>query len=279
MGTWGHHHHFCGGSSPRQQAALTCQGIAMRLFLIRHGETVDNVAQVYAGSRDSALTVHGVLQTRRLATHLAGNSSSAARVFSSDLQRAVKTAQAICDARASGEEPLQLPQLREKHFGTGEGGSFGAGRDHHHEGAESSEDMRERVDVFLQEHLLPLVASSDHVYVVAHGIILGVLFRHLRQQLSQDSTSFAPEAQRIAGPSSPLMPTWSNTGFLEAHLTSTDTQWSSTKLHILRVNSVDHLQGLRKTRGGIGSARFDDKQKTLTSFFAPKKRKRADADH
>jgi broad specificity phosphatase PhoE len=255
----------------------------MHLFLIRHGETVDNVAQLYAGSRDSALTTHGVLQTRRLATHLAKTTSSAARIFSSNLQRAVLTAQAICDARGKDEEPLQLPQLREKDFGTGEGASFGTSKDHPHQGVESQEAMRVRVDVFLQEHILPHVASSDLVYIVAHGIILGVLFRRLCERLSKGSMSVAPDAQRAASPYpggiGPVLPTWSNTGYLEAHLTSADNAWSSTKLHILRINSVDHLQGLRKTRGGIGSARFDGKQQTLTSFFAPKKRKRADADN
>jgi 2,3-bisphosphoglycerate-dependent phosphoglycerate mutase len=255
----------------------------MRLFLIRHGETVDNVAQVYAGSRDSALTAHGVLQARRLATHLAQMPSSGAKVFSSGLQRAVKTAQAISDAHGQSETPQQLPQLREKDFGTGEGARFGAGKDHVHEGAESQDAMRARVDVFLQEHLLPLVSSTDHVFVVAHGIILGVLFRLLCEKLSRGALSVAPDAQRAATPhpsggSTPLQPTWSNTGYLEAQLTAPGTTWSSVKLHVLRVNSVDHLHGLRKTRGGIGSARFDDKQKTLTSFFAPKKRKRADAD-
>ncbi|KAM3468559.1 hypothetical protein MY5147_007828, partial [Beauveria neobassiana] len=43
----------------------------MRLLLIRHGETVDNVAGIFAGVRDSALTTHGVLQAGRLGGHLA----------------------------------------------------------------------------------------------------------------------------------------------------------------------------------------------------------------
>lgn len=75
----------------------------MRLLLIRHGETVDNVAGVYAGSRDSALTAHGVLQAGRLAAHLAEH-VEVDRMFSSDLQRAAITAQAILDAqkRATG---------------------------------------------------------------------------------------------------------------------------------------------------------------------------------
>lgn len=51
------------------------------------------------------------------------------------------------------------------------------------------------------------------------------------------------------------------------------------QLSVKRVNCVEHLQGLKKTRGGIGSAGFDEKQKTMDSFFRPaKKPKHDDAD-
>lgn len=39
------------------------------------------------------------------------------------------------------------------------------------------------------------------------------------------------------------------------------------QISVKRVNCVEHLQGLKKTRGGIGSAGFDAKQKTMDSFF------------
>jgi len=42
-------------------------------------------------------------------------------------------------------------------------------------------------------------------------------------------------------------------------------------LHIKAVNSVSHLIGLKKTRGGIGSAKYDNSQSTIEDFF--KKRK------
>lgn len=46
---------------------------------------------------------------------------------------------------------------------------------------------------------------------------------------------------------------------------------SSKKLSIKAINSLTHLTGLKKTRGGIGSLKHDDSQKTISSFF--KKRK------
>lgn len=51
-------------------------------------------------------------------------------------------------------------------------------------------------------------------------------------------------------------------------------------LALRAVNCVEHLQGLKKTRGGIGSAGHDEKQKTMDSFFSrPAKRAKREEDH
>jgi hypothetical protein len=49
------------------------------------------------------------------------------------------------------------------------------------------------------------------------------------------------------------------------------TKLEGLKARIIAVNSTVHLQGLKKTKGGIGSAKHDESQKTIESFF--KKRK------
>lgn len=292
----------------------------LRLFLVRHGETVDNVASLYAGARDSALTSHGVLQCRRLAEHLAPklrpvpapssptpkvrddepghdaglDASPRVHLFSSNLQRAVRTAEAVRDALGRDAQvavPVrQLAELREKDFGSGEGQSFAAGvrRDEPHVGAETSVAMRARVDAFLETHLLPVLGraatsgddddGSTAVVIVAHGIILGVLFRRLCEHVAGRLT-FDPEVKTDGRE---VTPSWSNTGYLEATLSSASSpptdpcDWAQVSMSVSRVNATEHLKGLRKTRGGIGSARFDDKQKTIESFFT-KKRKFADA--
>jgi hypothetical protein len=38
-------------------------------------------------------------------------------------------------------------------------------------------------------------------------------------------------------------------------------------LVVKAVNSQEHLKGLKKTRGGIGSLKHDESQKTMDSFF------------
>ncbi|KAG5805170.1 hypothetical protein H9Q74_010448 [Fusarium xylarioides] len=240
----------------------------MRLFLIRHGETVDNVANLYAGSRDSALTAHGVMQAQRLASHLSEH-VAIDRIFSSNLSRAVHTAQAILEAQKRAEDLklIQVPELREKDFGTGEGTKFGAATKH--EGSETPLAMRKRVDVFLDEHL-PRLDEASTVCIVAHGIILGTFYKALRDRTS---ASAGPDAEPEGQASAFVRPSWSNTGYIEALITR-DSSDKHLHMRVVKINSVDHLKGLRKTRGGIGSAKFDAKQKTMDSFFKPTSRKR-----
>ncbi|KAG4266467.1 hypothetical protein FPRO03_01751 [Fusarium proliferatum] len=240
----------------------------MRLFLIRHGETVDNVANLYAGSRDSALTAHGVMQAQRLASHLSEH-VAIDRIFSSNLSRAVHTAQAILNAQKRAEDLklIQVSELREKDFGTGEGTKFGAAMKH--EGSETPLAMRKRVDVFLDEHL-PRLDEDSTVCIVAHGIILGTFYKALRDRTS---SSAGPDAEPEGQASTFVRPSWSNTGYIEA-LVTRDSSDKHLHMRVVKINSVDHLKGLRKTRGGIGSAKFDAKQKTMDSFFKPTSRKR-----
>ncbi|EEU44051.1 uncharacterized protein NECHADRAFT_65054 [Fusarium vanettenii 77-13-4] len=243
----------------------------MRLLLIRHGETVDNVAGVYAGSRDSALTAHGVLQAGRLAAHLAEH-VDVDHLFSSDLQRAATTAQAILDAqkRANEVKLVVTPELREKDFGSGEGVKFGLAFEF--EGEETPEAMRKRCDRFLGEHLGPLLHEDSIVCIVAHGILLGVLYKALCARLSH--VTIAPGAQARPRPAStPFHPSWSNTGYLEAVITALPDTKDRFQMRVDKVNSVEHTKTLKRTRGGIGSAKFDAKQKTMDSFFTPAPKK------
>lgn len=256
-----------------------------------------------AGVRDSPLTAHGVLQARRLGAHLATRSSTIgpiSHIFSSDLQRAANTAQAVIDAQprqvsgVPGRAQVRLvkaPELRERNFGSAEGKRFGAPRTD----AESHESMRGRADIFVRGSLVPLLRDEGQgvVVIVSHGIFLNALLRVLL-------TRFAPkELERLApstGASRPdYIVSWSNTGYVEMvfsrpvslpsgsasnqvpapqSVTSSPSLGRYHHVAIVRVNSVQHLEGLKKTRGGIGSAQFDSRQRTMDSFFAPVSKKR-----
>ncbi|KAI1825389.1 phosphoglycerate mutase-like protein [Xylaria intraflava] len=274
----------------------------MRLLLIRHGESVDNVAGLYAGSRDSPLTNHGVLQAKRLGVHIADHSAAigpVGHIFASDLQRAYRTADAVADACKTkvGQSTssvtlgvIRLKELREKDFGSSEGKKFGIRENS--DGSETPESMRLRIDRFLDHHLNPIVdqfmsgnrTAVGSIVIVSHGIILNVLLKALLSRHPPKPTSEKPIVDRS---SSEYLASWSNTGVLQARWelsgSSTSTRQHSTrKLHITveHTNNTDHLHGLKKTRGGIGSAKFDSRQRTMDSFFASasKKRKFDDAE-
>jgi len=317
----------------------------MRLLLIRHGETVDNVAGNYAGVLDSALTTHGALQTARLGAHLASSGVNISHIYSSDLQRAVKTAQAIRLAQATTPpETVKLEMLREQDFGWWEGKAIvKGGRDGQRlqhcledgfKDIESKASMKERMETFITVHLLPHIHSTgeyDTVAVVAHGIILSYLWRTLLKRFDAKNVTVSPEVI-LSDRGLEYMGGWSNTGYLDLEikhppsrtitvmqaetsdvavtassrtvgaglitaslsepakttpivlgstppstlLPGDATGFSSKEnkdllLVVKSFNILEHLKGLKKTRGGIGSARHDDKQRTMDSFFKRRK--------
>ncbi|KAI0874935.1 histidine phosphatase superfamily [Hypoxylon argillaceum] len=264
----------------------------MRLLLVRHGESVDNVAGLYAGSRDSSLTNHGVLQVKRLGVHIASRRAvigPVQHIFSSNLERAYRTAEAIADACQTQDgnttslvtlNVIRVEELREKDFGSSEGKKFGAKEKE--DDSESPESMRLRIGRFIDQHLSPILdqfaAGSHTVVVVSHGIILNVLLKALLSRYSPKPASSLIIGQR---PNLEYLAPWSNTGVLQASLeplgSNASPQLDGTKMiHMVveHTNNLDHLQGLKKTRGGIGSAKFDSRQRTMDSFFASASKKR-----
>lgn len=217
----------------------------MKLYFIRHGETVDNVAGLYAGVRDSALTNHGVEQARRLGQSFTNNGVKLSHIFASPLSRAFKTAEALqkaqlppSDDKAAGKrlDIVKVQNLIEQDFGFYEGkpfyarsGSKQTGREAYHEqhknepgfvDVESKESMCQRADTFLDEHLVPLFEQKGQdqfvVAVVSHGMLLGNLWRRLLVRLPRKSLVIAPEVmaarenlvlEHLGG--------WGNTGYLE----------------------------------------------------------------
>ncbi|KAG9558497.1 phosphoglycerate mutase-like protein, partial [Aureobasidium melanogenum] len=336
----------------------------MRVFLIRHGETVDNVAGILAGRRDSALTNHGAEQARRLSDFLAENRPPLTRIFSSTLQRAHKTA-TILAAKQSNKDlnVTTVDSLIERDFGYYEGKinrlRKGPNREEHKKepgfvDVESKDNLGVRADLFLDDHLLPVLddeadfgGAAEHVVaIVSHGILLSSLWRRLLLRLGPKSVKVSREV--IAARGQVVLAHlggWSNTGFLELSIESLDPQ-SSPELDIvlppmtpsldeqptttdvpspkspivtspphlvtessgaemptdqldvvgrvsvtkpaiepgsseedgprllegyrtiiLVVDGQQHLQGLKRQRGGIGRAEHDDKQQSMTAFF------------
>jgi len=88
----------------------------MRLILIRHGKTCDNLKKKYSGIRDIGLTRAGRQEAKKIKERIKGLKVD--RVFCSDLKRSWQTAEIIFGKRC---RMIKNPHLREINFGKWEG--------------------------------------------------------------------------------------------------------------------------------------------------------------
>jgi 2,3-bisphosphoglycerate-dependent phosphoglycerate mutase len=94
----------------------------MRLYLVRHAQTLWNAESKAQGHTDIDLDETGKWQAQQLKRAFKGVDIE--RVYSSDLKRSAKTAEAIADATGA---PLELREdLRERNYGDWEGQPFEA---------------------------------------------------------------------------------------------------------------------------------------------------------
>lgn len=85
----------------------------MKLWLVRHGQTEANVAGLYSGFSETALTGQGIIQAREVGQLLQAVPFD--RVLCSALSRAQHTAHLILEGRSQAIETN--PLLNEMHFG------------------------------------------------------------------------------------------------------------------------------------------------------------------
>lgn len=88
------------------------------IILIRHGETDWNIERRYQGQDGPGLNDTGRAQAQQIAEHLQ-NGSSPTALYSSDLTRAIQTAEVI--GAVLNLAPQPDPRLRERHFGAWQG--------------------------------------------------------------------------------------------------------------------------------------------------------------
>ncbi|CAI7567314.1 unnamed protein product [Penicillium discolor] len=259
----------------------------MQLYLIRHGETIHNVGKILAGTTDSALTNHGMTQINCLAQHFVSNSTKFTTVFSSDLSRAKITAEGICRAQGSpaGETPLQpilTPNLREKDYGSMEGCFWKTPhplpRPRDWVLPETKASMRKRAKSFFDELLLPILMRDPHgrqnIAVVAHGIILQELWSYIIEIFNPADTKVAPGICDTNMTTLHTKPVWSNTGYMTILITPNPTERAmlpnvmpNFAFVVLGIDDKKHLANLHRTRGGVGTAAHDVKQRKIDQFF------------
>jgi broad specificity phosphatase PhoE len=163
---------------------------AAALWLVRHGESTWNTQGLAQGHRDDAeLTAHGAAQAAAVAEQFRGVSVSA--VYSSDLRRALQTADAF--SAVLGLPVIRDARLRERCLGVLEGTPLAAvtaaatgldgGRvvdpDARPRDGESVRDLYLRAAEFCDDLAYQVRGTAGDVVVVAHGGTLRVLRAYL----------------------------------------------------------------------------------------------------
>jgi probable phosphoglycerate mutase len=172
--------------------------VIRQLILVRHGETLHNVAGIAQGWNDSALSDKGREQIRTLADRLHEFAPTA--IYSSPLGRALSTAEVI--ANATGLNVVTLDDLREMNYGAWEGRSFLDVRREYEDvyqrwindetcpcpdGGESHADVRARLDRALAS------MNSERPIVVTHGTAIRIAATGLLRLPVMASRHFAQD--------------------------------------------------------------------------------------
>ncbi|MGM0220130.1 histidine phosphatase family protein [Enterococcus sp. AZ126] len=158
------------------------------LYLMRHGQTLFNLRGKIQGACDSPLTTLGIEQANIAKNYFKDNEITFDYLYSSTQERAVDTAEVVCDYR----NVIRSKGLKEWNFGLFESeseelnpkikpGETSYGDFFVDYGGESSEVVQERMNDTLTE----IMEKEDHdtILCVSHG---GSMYRFIQKWLSQE---------------------------------------------------------------------------------------------
>jgi probable phosphoglycerate mutase len=173
----------------------------MRLIIVRHGQTDENVAGIIQGHLPGKLTKEGIEQAKKLALRL--KTEKIDHIFSSDLARTADTAKEI--ARYHPKIPIEfVVELRERNLGEKAGrNKHEIGWDPHDyrtteptpKGGESMEELFDRAQRFLRKVLSKhpndtvLFAGHNGINKAMIAAVMGKKWDEIRTLQSHKNTS------------------------------------------------------------------------------------------
>lgn len=150
----------------------------LRLFLVRHGETLSNIWHTFQGWSDTPLTSQGIRQGKQLGKGL--ENIPFIKAYSSTSERAYDTACFICD-----QQPMDIQMcrgLKEMNFGlletkanTFEGCTTYLERIHYpyrNVEGENLEDVCDRIRHAIDQIVLENQERDGNILCVTHGIAI-----------------------------------------------------------------------------------------------------------
>jgi 2,3-bisphosphoglycerate-dependent phosphoglycerate mutase len=165
------------------------------LVLLRHGESQWNLENRFTGWVDVPLSPKGEAEARQAGEKLKAAGIRFDLVFTSVLQRAIRTMEIALEILGQTNLPVEKDQaLNERHYGDLQGlnkaetaKKFGDEQVHIWRrsydiappGGESLKDTAARTLPYYEENIFPLVKAGKTVLVAAHGNSLRSLVMHL----------------------------------------------------------------------------------------------------
>ncbi len=172
--------------------------MGVKLFLIRHGQTLWNEEGRYQGDKDISLTSEGIRQAKLAAKYLSKVNFS--NIYSSPLKRALDTADIIKKSRNLEVKVIIREDLKEINFGKWEGMKFDEINKQFHDdyqnwlkdpynssptGGESFKRVQERAVAEI-DNIVSENEDRSSVAVITHGgIILSLLVHWLQIPISR----------------------------------------------------------------------------------------------
>lgn len=144
----------------------------MKLVIVRHGNTLENTANIAQGQTDGTLSEQGLKENESLALQVKDHSFSC--IYSSPLGRAWQTATAIHQYHPD-TALIAEDRLMERHLGILQGKPYPIpyAEADVYEGMETAVSMAERLNEFLQE--IKQKHKDETIVVVSHGYLIKVL--------------------------------------------------------------------------------------------------------
>ena len=176
----------------------------VRVYLIRHGETEWNLRGIHQGHMDSNLTPKGKEQANGLGNRFLESEISFDAIYSSDLGRALKTAEQICTPTRQEKLIQKDSSLRERSLGHIEGLTYqeladqmpedyrrhvSGDPDYRPEGGESWRDFLNRSESSLKE--IALRHNDEKILCVTHGGFVSMALRFCLNINLQDKRRFS----------------------------------------------------------------------------------------
>lgn len=171
------------------------------IFLVRHGETVDNARQIMQGQTQGELNERGIEQAQQVAQRLASEQIDA--VVASDLHRAIQTAEII--AAPHGLPVKTIEVLRERDWGSFTGRFIPELKgETWPDDIESETDLLQRARSFLI--FITTTYPGCRVVAVGHGIInkailavyAGCSMREVQRMMNAEVRILMTSAERAA---------------------------------------------------------------------------------